>query len=146
MHCRLGECIKESNKGKREKWHDVKLVQRCYESLCMSITGRLWNISHIYMSNSTACNRLAVVMGGVFWRGGSWGVIKFITIAWLKMEDAYILCNVIETFWRKKVTKVKRWIVLIPFKLKWHRHNCVRTHRHVCVNNQILQLLSEGID
>jgi hypothetical protein len=47
------------------------------------------------------------MMGGVSWRGGSWEVTKFTTITWLKMEDVCILCNVIEVFLRKKVTKVK---------------------------------------
>jgi hypothetical protein len=43
-----------------------------------------------------------MVMGGMFWKGGSQEVIKHVAIAQLKMEDAYILCNVIEIFWRKK--------------------------------------------
>jgi hypothetical protein len=39
-----------------------------------------------------------MVMGGVFLRGGSHEVAKLMSISQLKMEDAYILCNVIETF------------------------------------------------
>jgi hypothetical protein len=31
------------------------------------------------------------------------------TTALFKMEDACILCNVIKTFWQKKVTKVKKY-------------------------------------
>jgi len=34
------------------------------------------------------------------------------------MEDAYILCNVIETFWWRKVTKVERWGPFAPFKFQ----------------------------
>jgi hypothetical protein len=33
-----------------------------------------------------------------------------------------------------------------PSNSKWHWHKCIKTHRHVCVNNQILQLLRGGID
>jgi hypothetical protein len=42
-----------------------------------------------------ACNRSAVVMGGVFGRGGSREVIKFTSIAQLNMEDICIFGNVI---------------------------------------------------
>jgi hypothetical protein len=31
-------------------WQDIKLAQSCYENLCMSITDRMWKVSHIYMS------------------------------------------------------------------------------------------------
>jgi hypothetical protein len=37
-------------------------------------------------------------MGGVFWRGGSWEVAKPIATTRFKMEDAYILSNVIKIF------------------------------------------------
>jgi hypothetical protein len=46
-------------------------------------------------------------MGGVTWRGGSQKVAKHVAITLFKMEDACILCNVIEVFLRTKVTKVK---------------------------------------
>jgi ribosomal protein L32 len=36
----------------------------------------------------------------------------------LKMEDAYSLCNVIEIFCRKKITKTKRGRRFGPFKLQ----------------------------
>lgn len=29
--------------------------------------------------------------------------------AWLRMEDVYILCNMIKTFWRRKVIEIERW-------------------------------------
>jgi hypothetical protein len=35
---------------KMEKWQDVKVVQSCYENLCISITNHLWKVGHIYMS------------------------------------------------------------------------------------------------
>jgi hypothetical protein len=49
-----------------------------------------------------------MVMGGVFWRGGSREVAKPTAIAQLKMEDACIFYNAIEIFWQRKVTKVER--------------------------------------
>jgi len=45
-----------------------------------------------------ACNRLVVVMGGVTCRGGSQKMAKPMAVALFKMEDVYILCNVIEIF------------------------------------------------
>jgi len=66
----------------------------------------------------TAYNRSVVVMGSMFWKGGSQEITKLTTIAWLKMEDAYILCNVIETFWWRKVTKVESWGPFAPFKFQ----------------------------
>jgi hypothetical protein len=39
-----------------------------------------------------------MVMGGVFWMGGSGEVAKPMVITQLKMKDACIFCNVIETF------------------------------------------------
>jgi hypothetical protein len=56
-------------------------------------------------------------MGGVFWRGGSWEIARSIAIAQLKMEDAYILCNIIEMFWSKKVIKTKKNKVFNPLEL-----------------------------
>jgi hypothetical protein len=50
----------------------------------------------------TAHNRLAMVMGGVLRRSGSWEVVKPMVISQLKMEDACIFCNVIETFDEEK--------------------------------------------
>jgi hypothetical protein len=48
-------------------------------------------------------------MGSVFWRGGSQEVTKPMAIIRLKMENVCILCNVIKTFWWRKVPKVERW-------------------------------------
>jgi hypothetical protein len=53
------------------------------------------------------------------------------------MKDACILCNVIETFWPKKMTKVENEGLLSPSSSKWHWHSRVKTHQHVCVNNKI---------
>jgi hypothetical protein len=47
-------------------------------------------------------------MVGVSWRGGSREIVKPTITTCLKMEDVYILYNVIETFWQKKMTKVER--------------------------------------
>jgi hypothetical protein len=57
-------------------------------------------------------------MGSVFWKGGNQKVAKLPAIARLKMEDVCIFCNVIETFWQRKVTKVKKWRPSNPFKLQ----------------------------
>jgi hypothetical protein len=57
-------------------------------------------------------------MGGVSWRGGSQEVIKLTTTTQLKMEDTCILCNVIKTFWHKKMTKVEKWEPFVPFKFQ----------------------------
>jgi hypothetical protein len=59
-----------------------------------------------------------MVMGGVSWRGGSREVVKPTTSAWLKMEDACILCNMIEFFWQKQTIKVEKWKPYVPFKLQ----------------------------
>ncbi len=59
-----------------------------------------------------AYDKSIVVMGDVFWRGGSQEVARPTTTAQLKMEDAY---NIIEFFWRKKVTKPKKGRALWPF-------------------------------
>jgi hypothetical protein len=57
-------------------------------------------------------------MGDVSWRGGSHEVARPMATTWLKMEDAYNLCNVIEMFFRRKVTKIKRRRPFGPFKLQ----------------------------
>jgi hypothetical protein len=41
-------------------------------------------------------------MGGVFWRGENWEVVKSMASARLKMEDVCNLYNVIEPFLMKK--------------------------------------------
>ncbi len=93
-----------------------------------------------------AYNKLVVVMGGVSWKGGSWEVTKPTTTAWLKMEDACILCNVIEIFWQGKWPMSKDEGILTLWSSKWHWHNCVKTYQHVYVSKQIFQLLRGGID
>ncbi len=50
----------------------------------------------------TPCNGLAMVMGSVSWKVGSWEVVKLTTTTQLKMEDACILCNVIKLFGEEK--------------------------------------------
>jgi hypothetical protein len=65
-----------------------------------------------------ACNWSAMVMGGVFWRGGSQEVAKPMATAWLKMEDTCIFGNVIEFFWQIKVMKVERKGPFDLFKLQ----------------------------
>jgi hypothetical protein len=45
-------------------------------------------------------------MGGAFWRGGNWEA-RPTAIARLKMEDDCMFYNVIETFWRRKIIKIK---------------------------------------
>jgi hypothetical protein len=54
-----------------------------------------------------AYNRLAMVMGGVSWKGGSQEIVKPTTITLLKMEDICILCNVIKKIIWRLVTKVE---------------------------------------
>jgi len=65
-----------------------------------------------------AYNTLVMVMGVVFWKGGSWKVTKPIAIVRLKMEDAYILYNVIGFFLWRKITKTKRGGPFGLFKLQ----------------------------
>jgi hypothetical protein len=48
-----------------------------------------------------------MVMGGAYWRGGSQEVPRPTAIAWFKMEDVCIFCNVLENFLRRKITKTK---------------------------------------
>jgi hypothetical protein len=49
-----------------------------------------------------------VEIGHVSWRGGSWEVIKLTPAACPMMEDAYNLCNVIEIFYKRKITKTEK--------------------------------------
>jgi len=58
-----------------------------------------------------------MVIGGVSWGGENKKIGKFTIITQLKMEDVSIFCNVIETFWQKKMTKVEKWKPSSPFKL-----------------------------
>jgi hypothetical protein len=86
-------------------------------------------------------NRLsAMVMGSAFWKGGSHEVARPIAIIQLKMEDACILCNVIEIFWWKKVTKTKRGGPSGPLKFHMAWYNCVKTYQFFCLNIQTPQL------
>jgi hypothetical protein len=64
----------------------------------------------------------------------------------LKMEDACNLCNVIEFFYWRKVTKTKKEGPLVLSNSKWHSHNCVKTHSPIYVDIQILPPLRGGID
>ncbi len=59
-----------------------------------------------------------MAMGGVFEKGGSQEVATPTAIARLKMEGAYILCNVIEIIWQRKVTKTKKGRPTSPFRLQ----------------------------
>jgi hypothetical protein len=43
-------------------------------------------------------NKLAMQMGGKSWREGSQEIIKSITTTQLKLENAYIFFNVMDTF------------------------------------------------
>jgi len=103
---------------KKKKLHDVKLVQsRCQISPCLELTtcGKL---AIFLCQKSMAYNRSAMVMGDVSWRGGSREITKPMAITRLRIEDACILCNVIETIWQWKMTKVKIWRPFSPFKLQ----------------------------
>ncbi len=51
---------------------------------------------------SMTCNRSVVVMESVSWRGENPEVTKPMAITQLKMEDAYILCNVIKKNYEEK--------------------------------------------
>jgi hypothetical protein len=59
-----------------------------------------------------------MAMGVVFWKGESWKVAKPITIVQLKMEDAYIFCNVIGFFLMKKNNQDKKGRPSSLFKLQ----------------------------
>jgi hypothetical protein len=67
----------------------------------------------LYVKNRSLTNRLAMVMGDVLWRDGSWEIAKPTSTNWLKMKDAYFLWNVIKTFWWRKVTKKNTNIFLV---------------------------------
>jgi hypothetical protein len=103
---------------KREKLHDVKLAQSRCQNLSMSRIDACGRSAIFLCQKPMAYNRLAMVMGGVFWRGGSREVTKPKATTRLKIEDACILCNVIKTFWQRKVIKVKRRRPFDPFKLQ----------------------------
>ncbi len=65
----IKKMYKEIKLKKKEKWQDVKSVKNRCQNLSMSITNRLW--STIFVNKKlTACNKLVVVMGGVFRGGG----------------------------------------------------------------------------
>jgi hypothetical protein len=55
-------------------------------------------------------------LGGAFSRGRSQEVARLIATAQLKMEDVFILCNVIEIFLQRKVTKTKGGGLFVPLK------------------------------
>jgi hypothetical protein len=77
-------------------------------------------VGQLYFSISkpTVCNKLVVEMGDVSWKGGSQKVVKLITTTTqLKMADACSLCNVIEFFCLKKITKIEKGGPSSPFKL-----------------------------
>jgi hypothetical protein len=79
------------------------------------------NQHKLYMSKYLHFNNRPLVIvnrgdGGHALKGGNQEVAKPIITAWLKMEDACILCNVIKNFWRKKVTKTKKRRALWPFE------------------------------
>jgi hypothetical protein len=63
------------------------------------------------------------------------------------MEDVCNLCNVIEIFCPKKVTKPKKeGGLLVLSNSKWHWHNYVKTYPPSYLNIQIPPLLKGGID
>jgi hypothetical protein len=64
---------------------DVKLIQTRFQNL--------------FILTSTTCNRLAIAMGGVLWKGGSWEIVRPTIIIQFKMENACILCNIIKKIW-----------------------------------------------
>jgi len=55
-------------------------------------------------------------MGGAFSRGGSEEVARPTTTAQLQMEGVCILCNVIEIFLQRKVTKTKGGRFFVPLQ------------------------------
>jgi hypothetical protein len=62
------------------------------------------------------------------------------------MEDACILCNVIEFFDKEKYPRQKDEGFLALSNSKWHWHNHVKTHQPICVDIQMPQFLKGGID
>ncbi len=56
------------------------MVQSCYENLCMSKSIACERSAILTCQKSTACNRVAMVMGSVSSRGGSQEVTKPTTI------------------------------------------------------------------
>jgi hypothetical protein len=57
-------------------------------------------------------------MGDVSWRGGSQEIVRHMTTAWLKIQGACSLCNMIETFCQRKIIKTKRGGPFGLFKLQ----------------------------
>jgi hypothetical protein len=88
-------------------------------------------------------NRLAMVIGGVSWRGGSQEVAKLTIIAQVKMEDVCILCNVIKKIWQRKVTKVEKWGPFGPFMFQMAlAQSCINTLASLC--KQLNTSISKG--
>jgi len=85
---------------KKETFHNVKLAQTRCQNLSMS-------------KISSACNKSVVEM----W-GASQEVVRPTATTWFKMDNACGLCNVIEKFWQKKVTKTERGGPFGPFELQ----------------------------
>lgn len=50
---------------------------------------------------STTYNKLTMGIRGESWSGGSWEIVKAITTILLKMENACIFCNAMDTLWKK---------------------------------------------
>jgi hypothetical protein len=98
----------------------------------------------LHVTKPTACNRLAMVVGGVSWKGGSWKIAKLTAIVRLNMEETCILCYMIESFWQRKVTKVENES-FVHFKLQMALAQSCKNTLHVCVSNQKLQLLREEL-
>jgi hypothetical protein len=98
----MWKCTKVLEKKKGENLKDVKLAQtRCQN-----------------LSISTIDCELGMVMGGVFWRGGNWKIVQPTIIIQLKLKGSCILCNVIEFFDTKKITKIERGGPFSPLKLQ----------------------------
>ncbi len=62
------------------------------------------------------------------------------------MEDAYNVCNVIEIFPSRKVTKIEIGKPYVHFKLQMALTQLCKTHLLAYVNIQITRLLRGGID
>jgi hypothetical protein len=62
---------------------------------------------------------------GCILKGGNWEVARPTAIARLKMEDACILCNVIEFFLTEKSNQNRKRRALYPFEVPlvhWYLH------------------------
>jgi hypothetical protein len=60
------------------------------------------SISRIRECSQDMATWFRITIGGVFWKGGSQEVVRPTTTTRLKMENAYIFCNVIKIFLSKK--------------------------------------------